>query len=115
LDGQYRVRGEAPAGPEELQDHDLALPVHAGDADAVVAHGADGAAGVSAVAAGILWRVVHFIEVPAVDVVDVAVSVVVDAVARDLAGVHPDVGSQVRVIDLHAGIDVGDDEVRVAR
>ena len=44
-------------------------------------------------------------EVPAVDVVDVAVAVVVDAVARDLAGVGPDVGGEVGVVVVDAGVD----------
>src|SRR5439155_3095160 len=33
----------AAAGVEELDGHDLHVPVDAGDADAVIAHGADGA------------------------------------------------------------------------
>ena len=48
-------------------------------------------------------------EVPAVDVVDVAVAVVVDAVARDLAGVGPDAAGQVGVVQVDAGVEHGDD------
>ena len=53
------------------------------------------------------------VEVPAVDVVDVAVPVVVDAVGG-LAGVRPDVGRQVWVADLDALVDDAHVDVRVA-
>ena len=44
-------------------------------------------------------------EVDAVDVVDVAVVVVVDAVAGDLAEVRPDVRREVGVVEPRAGVD----------
>ena len=50
-------------------------------------------------------------EVIAVDVVDVTVHVVVDAVARDLTGVDPHVRSQVGMRVIHAGVDDGHDNV----
>ena len=40
--------------------------------------------------------------------VDEAVGVVVDPVARDLAGVGPDVRGEVGVVVVHAGVDDGD-------
>ena len=46
-------------------------------------------------------------QVGAVDVVDEAVAVVVDAVARDLAEVRPHVRRQVRVLDPGAAVDHG--------
>ena len=49
-------------------------------------------------------------KVPAVDVVDVAVAVVVDAVTWNLAGVHPDVVGQVFVGVVNARVDHGDDD-----
>ena len=49
-------------------------------------------------------------EVPAVDVVDVAVVVVVDAVSGDLAGVCPDVVGKVGVVSVDAAVDDGDDD-----
>ena len=54
-------------------------------------------------------------EVEPVDVVDVAVAVVVDAVARDFARVDPHVGGQVFVVVFHALVDHGDDHVGIAR
>ncbi|CAB4886227.1 unannotated protein [freshwater metagenome] len=50
-------------------------------------------------------RVVVVQEVPSVDVVDVAVGVVIDPIARDLVGVGPDVRREVRVIELDALVD----------
>ena len=44
-------------------------------------------------------------EVPAVDVVDVAVAVVVDAVARDLSRIRPQVGGDVGMEAIDAGVD----------
>ena len=49
------------------------------------------------------------------DVVDVAVAVVVDAVARDLAEVRPDVRREVGVVEPRAGVDDRDDDARALR
>ena len=63
-------------------------------------------------------RVVVVAEVPAVDVVDVAVAVVVDAVglatAARFAGVRPGAVGKVRVAEVDAVIDDRDDRRRVA-
>ncbi len=50
-------------------------------------------------------------EAPPVDVVDVAVAVVVDAVAGDLALVDPQDGRQVGVLDVDAGVQDRDDDL----
>ena len=80
------ARRAAAVGAEELQGHDLDVPVDAGDADAVVAHGADRAGDVRAVAVVVQRVAVVVDEVVAVDVIDEAVAVVVDPVAGNLAG-----------------------------
>ena len=54
-------------------------------------------------------------EVDAVDVVDVAVAVVVGAVAGQLAEVGPDVRRQVGMVELGAGVDDRDDRARALR
>ncbi|MBK7368956.1 MAG: hypothetical protein IPJ04_13930 [Candidatus Eisenbacteria bacterium] len=46
-------------------------------------------------------------------VVHVAVAVVVDAVARDLARIVPDVRDEIRMGVVHTGIDDADDHVRI--
>jgi hypothetical protein len=53
-------------------------------------------------------------EVVAVDVVDEAVVVVINAVAGDLAGVDPDVGGEVGMGVIDAGVDDGHDDVAAA-
>ena len=110
LDARHGVvRRARAAGREELQAHDLDVPVHARHADAVVADAADGAGAVRAVVVVVHGVVVVVREVPAVDVVDEAVGVIVDAVAGDLARVRPGVGRQVGVRVVDAGVDDRDD------
>src|SRR5262245_57590208 len=53
-------------------------------------------------------------EVPAVNVVDESVSVVVDAVAGDFTRIDPDVVVQVFVIDVETRVDNADDNAAVA-
>ena len=103
------ARGAAAAGVEELQPHDRDLPVHARDSGAIVADRADGAGHVRAVRVVVehVGGVVG--EVPTVDIVDIAVAVVVDAVTRRLAGVAPDVRREIGVVVVDAGVDHGDD------
>ncbi|MCZ7641096.1 MAG: hypothetical protein M5U12_36605 [Verrucomicrobia bacterium] len=80
---------------EGLDGHEGDLPANPGDADAVVADGADDAGDMGAVGVVVHRIAVLADEVVAVDVIDVAVAIVIEAVARDLAGVDPDVGFQV--------------------
>ena len=76
-----------------------------GNADnpkAVVGHRTDRAGDVGAVAITVERQVVVVDEVPAVDVVDESIAVIVDAVAGDLTGVGPDVPGQVGMVDVDA-------------
>ena len=50
-------------------------------------------------------------EIPPVDVVDVTVAVIIDTVARDLAGVGED--RQIGVVGLYAVVDDGDNDRRI--
>ena len=74
--------------------------------------------GAVAVFVEVVDRVVVVAEVPAVDVVHIAVAVIVDAVgllaASGLAGVGPRLGGEVRVVEVDAVVDHGDHDVRVA-
>ena len=81
---------------------------HARDADAVVADGADDAGDVGAVAVLVVGVAVLVARVVAVDVVDEAVLVVVEAVAGDLAPVHPQVRLEVEVVEIDAGVEDDD-------
>src|SRR5262249_46693761 len=97
-DRLHGVCGAAVAAAvEDLQVHHAGAPRDTGDAHGVVALGGDDAGHVGAVAV-VVERVGEVIgEVVAVHVVDVAVVVVVDEVAGDLARVGPEVGHQVRM------------------
>ena len=112
------VCGSLPVRAEELERHDLDVPVHAGNADSVRAGGPDRPGDVRAVAVVVERVVVVVHEVPAVDVVDVAVAVVVDAVARTararLARVRPDVRREIGVVPVHARVDHRDDNRRAS-
>ena len=108
------VAGEGDAAPQELRGDHRHAPVDAGHADAVTALRADRAGDVRPVivARAVEHRVVAVLEVPAVDVVDVPVAVVIDAVHR-IERVRPDVRVQIGMRELHAG--VGDAHVDVPR
>ena len=111
---------------EDAHRHQSHVPRHTGDADAVVARGADDAGDVRAVAQDVA-RVVVGIgrrrparadHVPPVPVVDIAVVVVVDAVVLSptaaLAGIDPHVRREVGMVVRDAAVDDGDDDVGAA-
>gem|GEM_PF-6438033 len=104
--GPHRVAGPATAGAQELGRDHRDVPVHADHAGAI-ARSTNGAGHVGAVV--VVRPVVHggivVVEVPAVDVVHVAVAVVVDAVGGNLPRVDPDVVGKIGVGDLHPGVD----------
>ena len=107
--GDRGARRTAAARVEKLQPHDRHLPVDPCDAGAIVADRADRAGHMGAVRV-----VVEHVggvggEVPAEDVVDKTVAIVVDAVACRLAGIAPDVRGQIRMVVIDAGVDHGDD------
>ena len=54
-------------------------------------------------------------EVPSMEVVDVAVGVVVDAVVGNFAGIGPDVGLEVGMVEVDARIDDGHHDRRIAQ
>ncbi len=107
-------RGAASVGVEKSERHDAALPRDSGNAQAVVADGGNGSGDVGAVRVGVGGVVVFAEEVPAVDVIDVSVAIVIDAV-EFFQGVDPDVRGEIGMGDIHAGIDDADDDGGGAR
>ena len=104
----HRIGGGATRGPQELGGDDGDVPVDAHHALAVVALATDGAGHMGAVriVQTVIDRGVVVHEVPAVDVVDEAVAVIVDACPTVLLWqVHPDVVTQVRVVHLDTFVD----------
>ena len=114
-------RGDGPGGRarpgvgEKLQRKQRNLPVDAHHTTAIVAHRTDRASHVGPVTVAVLRIIVIGDKVPAADIVDKAVAVVVDAVACDLAGVPPDIGSQVGMADVNPRIDDTDHHTAGAR
>jgi len=102
------AEGQTRCGPHP-QRHDLAIGTDAADACAVVLLGRDDPRDVGAM--GVLDPIararvlVVIAEVPAVDVVDEAVAVVVDPVRRGLARVGPQAVLQVGMLDVDARIE----------
>ena len=109
-----RAPRQGSGGVPRPHRHDRDVPVDARDVGGVVALGPDRPGDVRAVAVVVERRVVVLDEVPAAGVVDPAVAVVVDAVARDLAGVRPDVVVQLGMVVGDAAVDDGDDDARAA-
>ncbi len=100
-----------PRGAEELQRHDAHVPVHARNADGVVADRTDGAGHMGAVAVVVHRRALSIEEIVPIDVVHVTVAVVVYAVLRDFAGVHPEVVNQVGMGRIDTRVDDRDRDV----
>ena len=99
---------------EDLDRHDPHGGRHADDADAIGIPG-NRARDMRAVRLGSLVDgVVVVAEVPAVDVVDIAVGIVVEAVGRGLARVHPQPAGEVGMGAVDTVIQHGHHEVRVA-
>ena len=102
---------------EELQPHQADVPVHADDADTVVSDRADRAGDMRPVPLVVCRVVVAVDEVPAAPVVDVAVSVVVDAVRATtravLSGVDPRVRGEIGMRLVDAGVDHGDHDAGI--
>ena len=83
--------------------------VREADHSAVALARADGARGVCSmrvIRAGV-ERIVSVIEIPAVYVVHIAVSVIVDAVVRDFVLIGPDGVFQIRMGNVDPGVDDG--------
>ncbi len=89
IDTLNGVRGSAAAGAEEADSDDGHLPADACHAGEIVPHTTNRACTVCAVAFFIHGVVVIGEEVPAVDVIDKSVAIVIDAISRDFVWVRP--------------------------
>jgi hypothetical protein len=106
-----RVRGGTVARlREELAGQQLDVPRDARDAEPVVPHRADDAGDVGAVALVVHGIRIAIGRVDSMAVVDVAVAVVIDSVGGALGRIAPDVGREVFVVVIDAGIDDGHDD-----
>ena len=117
VDALDRVAVRAAAAPvQELQRHDLHPLAYPHHADPVVPARADRPGDVRAVTVLVQRLGVAADEVPAVDVVDEPIAVVVAAVAADLESIAPEVRRQVGMAQVDPRIDDRDrDGVGVGR
>ena len=101
-----RVGGRArPVVPHHPQGHDPCARGDARDAEPVAGDRGNRARDVRPVAVPVLRGRVLLDEVPAADVVDVAVAVVVEPVAGDLIRIAPGVRGEIGVRERDAGVD----------
>ena len=84
------------------------MGLRAGDAETISLRGGNGSGHVGAMVPGVGHGAGVQREVVAVDIVDEAVAVIVAQVAGDLAGIGPQVGREIRMGDIHAGVDDAD-------
>ena len=104
----------ASLGSDELATEQFRVPVDAGDADAVVGHGGDGAGHMGAMPVVVEWIAIIVDDIDAVTVVHIAVVVVIDAVVADLSRIGPDVVGQIGMPVMDAAVDNRDDALAVA-
>ena len=87
---------------EDVQGHQLNLPIDPNDAGVVVADRADGSRDMGAVAVDIHWIVTGRsrcrVKVPANDIVDKSVGIIVNAIIWDFSGVGPDIVGEIDVV-----------------
>ena len=107
-------RAAATAGVQELQRNELDRPVDTHHAKRVIADRADRPRAMRSVKMVVVRIVVVIDEVPPIDVVHVPVAIIVDAVARDLARVRPQVRHQVFVSAVDTRINHRHHNVAVA-
>ena len=109
--------GEVPRARriEEFERHERDVPTDTGHSPAVVAHSADRARHVRAVVVVVHRVAVVVHKVIPVHVVHEAVVVVIDAVACNLTRIGPDVGGQIGMGVVDAGVDHAHDHRTAAR
>ena len=103
------IGGGAAVGSQEFGRDQRHRPADAGHPEGIAAAGTDGAGhvGPMLIGASIKDTVVVGDEIPAVDVVDVTVAVVVDSIHR-VVGIDPGVGDQIGMAEIHALVNDAD-------
>mmetsp|Transcript_23993 Transcript_23993/g.72067 ORF Transcript_23993/g.72067 Transcript_23993/m.72067 type:complete len:432 (+) Transcript_23993:1856-3151(+) len=111
VDGLDSVRSPPRSSRrQELQRHKTdTAPRHASHANAVVADAGDGARAVRAMHLVVPRVAVIVGEIGPVDIVDIAISIVIDAIPGNLVGVHPHLLAQVGVLVIDASVDYPND------
>ena len=99
----------APLVIEKLERHQLGAPSHSSNAEGVVANRSDSPRAVGAMVMVIRGVIVVSDEVPAIDIIDKSIPVIVETVVlasrSGFARVQPDVGRKIRMLKVNAGVN----------
>ncbi len=114
-DGGDGIGGIAAVFPEKFERHDFGVRVGPANAVVVVRFGGNRSGHMRTVCAALILNIhrvaIAVIKIHAVDIVRPAVSVVVDSIAGDLAGVRPHLIGEVEMGVVHTGINDGYDNL----
>ena len=100
---------------QKLKRHDRRLLSNTCYTNLIVAHRTDDPGHMRSMTMVIHRIGIVIAKVPAMDVIDKPVEIVINTVAGNFAGVGPDVSGQIRVRIVHAGVNHGDDNVPTPR
>ena len=102
----HGIRGGATGRSQKLGRDHCHCPVHTNHACSVIALSSNCPGHMSSVSIrnAVVNSIVVVDEIPAIDVIDVSVAVIVDTI-RYLVRIHPDIFIQIRMRNLYAFID----------
>ncbi len=90
---------------KEFTANDRDIVVHPNNADTVIPLCTNSTRNMSTMALIIVGVGVAVYGINTVNIINVTVTVVINAITRDFAGVHPHIVNQIRVVILHTGVD----------
>ena len=105
------INGTASGVVQKTQRHELGIPVDSGHPNFIVSRSGDRSGDVCAVPMAVQRVRITAGKIPPVDIVDVAIVIIVDAVSRYFTGVGPDVVCKVGVGVVNSGIDHTDNNI----
>ena len=108
VDGSSNI--SVGAGTDDFQGHQACIPSDTGHTNIVVAPGANGTSNMGAVPICVHRISIVVFEIVAPEVVDIPVTIIVNAVVGDLAGVRPDIVDKVWMIILHTRVNHADND-----
>ena len=105
-DGFHPIGEVTPSGSsQKLDAHHGSFPTDPNHALAVVANTSDCSGAMGAVTIVIVGVVVVVVKVPAVNIVDIPISIIILPITWNFIGVGPHVGFKVFMITINTGID----------
>ena len=92
-----------------IDRHDFCLPIHADNAEGIIAGSSDSSGNMRTVAINVLNVSVSIGRVPSVDVVNVAIAVVIATVSWDFTAVYPEIAPKIGMGGINTAVDDCDD------